>query len=181
MSKIKPLESIGFVGIKDYSRYLKFNVLKGKYYRIKTMCVAMALTVICLWLLLAGWANNDKSLWVVAGVILLCTLMFFYTVNTNVKRICNSKAKTVRAKQRTEFGKNGFVFELMFEDETENEFSEIFYDEVETIYLAPHAIYIYIEKRSVIIIPKRNLKITPFEARVFLTKFVPAEKLVVCV
>ena len=179
--KLKPLESEGYVTPRDYSTYLKFNLLKGRYYRIKVIAVLLSLLVVCLWLLLAGLANNNSNLWIAAGAIALCAFMFLYTVSVNVKRICNKSAKVIRAKQRTQFGKNGFVFELLFQNAEENEYNEIFYDEIEKIYLAPKAMYIYIEKRSVIVIPKRNLKVAPIEARAFLAKFVPAHKLVVCV
>ncbi len=179
--KLKPLEAEGFVTPRDYSTYLKFNILKGKYYRIKVIAVIFSLVVICAWLLIAGLSKNDKNLWIAAGAIALCAFMFLYTININVKRICNKGAKVVRAKQRAQFGKNGLVWELLFQNEEENEYNEIFYDEIDYIYLAPKAMYIYIEKRSVIVIPKRNLKIAPIEARAFLTKFVPAHKLIVCV
>lgn len=178
---MKALKSLGYVTPRDYSAYLKFNLLKGKYYRIKVICVVFSLVVLCLWLLLFGFAYANKSFWIAAGAIVLCAIMFIYTINVNVKRVCNKSAKVIRAKQRTEFGKNGFVFELIFQNEAENEYNEILYDEIDCIYLAPKAMYIYIEKRSVIVVPKRNLQIAPIEARAFLTKFVPAQKLVVCV
>ena len=178
--KIKPLEAEGYVTPRDYSAYLKFNLLKGKYYRLKVAMVILSLTVICAWLLIAGWAYGDKSLWIAAGAIALSAIMFLYMVNNNVKRICNQSAKVVRAKQRTQFGKNGFVWELLFQNEEENEYNEIFYDEIDKIYLAPKAMYIYIEKRSVIVIPKRNLKVEPIEARAFLMNYLPEGKLVVC-
>ncbi len=179
--KLRALESEGYVTPRDYSTYLKFNILKGRYFRIKVIAVIVSLVVICAWLLLAGWAYGNKSLWIAAGAIVLSAIMFLYMVNNNVKRVCNKSAKVIRAKQRTQFGKNGFVWELIFQNEEENEYHEIFYDEIEKIYLAPKAMYIYIEKRSVIVVPKRNLKVAPIEARAFLTKFVPAHKVVVCV
>ena len=178
---MKSLKSEGYVTPRDYSAYVKFNILKGRYYRIKVIFIGLAVFAICLSLLFMGLAYENKSLWIAAGAILLCVCMFVYTVNVNVKRICNKSAKVIRAKQRTEFGKNGFVFELMFQNSDENEYNEIFYDEIDCIYLAPKAIYIYIEKRSVIVIPKRNIQISPIEARAFLTKFVPAQKIIVCV
>ena len=179
--KLKPLSSEGFVTLKDYTIYLKFNMLKGKYYRLKVFLIRLLLAVATLTLLLLGYVKHEKSLWIAAGAIILCFLMFSYTVNTNVKRVCNKSAKVVRAKQRVQFGKNGFVFELLFQNEEENEYNEIFYDELEALYLAPHAMYLYIEKRSVIVVPKRNINITPAEALAFLQEFVPAEKLVVCI
>ncbi len=179
--KMTPLKSEGYVTPKDYNRYIKFNLLKGKYYRIKIIGIIFAIAAVCISLFYAGLVTGSKSMWIAAGAILLCVFMFFYTTSVNVKRICNKSAKVIRAKQRLEFGKNGFVFELLFKNEEENEYNEIFYDELDKIYLAPYAMYIYIEKRSVIVVPKRNLNVTPIEARAFLTKFVPAQKLVVCV
>ena len=177
---MKSIKSEGYVTPKDYVHYLRFNMLKGKYYRLKCVAFFVSVAVAVVWLLLAGLQTGNKNMWIIAGVILLCIGMFFYTVNNNVKRLCNKSAKVVRATQCTEFGKNGFVFELRFQDPSENEFNEILYDEVEMIYLAPHAMYIYIEKRSVVIIPKRNLQITPNEALEFLEKFVDAQKVCVC-
>lgn len=179
--KMTPLKSEGYVTPKDYNRYIKFNLLKGKYYRIKVIFIIFAIAAVCISLFYAGFVTGTKGMWIAAGAILLCVFMFFYTTGVNVKRICNKSAKVIRAKQKTEFGKNGFVFELIFQNNEENEYNEILYDEIDKIYLAPYAMYIYIEKRSVIVVPKRNLNIPPIEARAFLTKFVPAQKLVVCV
>ncbi|MBQ4317351.1 MAG: YcxB family protein [Clostridia bacterium] len=178
---MKSLASEGYVTPRDYSAYLKFNLLKGKYYRFKKVLVLISIALLCIALFLSGLSSGNKNYMVIAGIILLCTLMFFYSVNVAVKNNCNKNAKVVRAKQRTQFGKNGFVFELLFENEEENEYSEILFDEVEKIYLAPQAMYIYIEKRSVIVVPKRNLKVSPKEALTFLEKYCPNQKLVVCV
>lgn len=179
--KLKPLSAEGFVTPNDYGSYVKFNLLKGRYYRIKIICLIFLLFALCATLVFMGLAYNNKSLWITAGVILLCVAMFFYTMNTNVKRVCNKSAKVIRAKQKVQFGKNGFVFELLFQNEEENEYNEILYDEIDVIYLAPKAMYIYIEKRSVIVVPKRNINIAPIEAVAFLKEFVPSQKLVVCV
>ncbi len=178
---MKSLKSLGYVTPRDYNAYVRFNFLKGKYYRLKSACLALLLVLGCIALVVFGLSNGNKAYFMVAGILLLCVAMFFYTMNVNVKNTCNKNAKIIRAKQRTEFGKNGFVFELLMQNEEENEYSEIFYDEIDNIYLAPKAIYIYIEKRSVIVIPKRNLQISPSEAYAFLKKFLPDHKLVVCV
>ena len=181
MSKIKALKSEGYVTPRDYNVFMKFSLIKGRYYRFKVIGLIVLLTVITLTLAFLGWVKQEKTFFIGAGAILLCVFMFFYTVNTNVKRVCNKSAKVIRAKQRLTFGKNGFVFELLFKNEEENEYDEIFYDEVDNIYLAPQAMYIFIEKRSVLVVPKRNLNMSPVEAMAFLQKYVPAQKLVICV
>ena len=177
---MKTLASEGFVTPRDYNAYLKFNLLKGKYYRLKKVIVIVSIIALCATLVLSGLTSGNKNYFVIAGVVLLCFLMFLYTVNVNVKNICTKNAKIIRARQKTTFGKNGFVFELLFDNEEENEFFEYLFDEVEKIYLGPEAMYVYIEKRSVIVIPKRNLKVTPKEALDFLEKYCPNQKLVVC-
>ena len=177
---MKALESIGYVTPRDYSAYVKFHVLRGKYYRLKSALIVFGLVLLGSALVAYGFMTRSKGLVVGGGAILLCLLMFFYTINTNVKRICNSKAKTVRAMQKVTFGKNGFALDLLFQNEEENEHDEIFFDELEMVYDAKTAIYVYIEKRSVIIIPKRNLRISPEEARAFLVKYIPSQKLTIC-
>lgn len=177
---MKAIESLGYVTPRDYNSYIRFNMLKGKYYRVKVCIVTISILLLTAFLFINGFLTSNKNLFIIGGVIILCSLMFLYTLNVNVKRVCNSNAKIVRAKQKTVFGKNGFIFDLLFDDEALNEHDEIFFDEIDAIYLAPKAIYIYIEKRSVIIIPKRNLTIEPYEAKAFLEKFIP-QKLIVCI
>ncbi len=177
---MKAIQSEGYVSIADYKAFIKFHVLRGKYYRLKSAAIIFGIVLISAVLLTLGFLTHNKGLIIGGGAILLCLLMFFYTINVNVKRVCTSKAKTVRSIQKTVFGKNGFVFELICKNPEENEHDEIFFDELETVYVTKNTIYLYIEKRSVIIIPKRNLKITPEEAYKFLQKYIPAQKLVIC-
>ena len=177
---MKALESFGYVTPRDYSAYVKFHVLRGKYYRLRAALIVGGLLLITAALFLVGYVLHQKVYWVAGGAVLLCFLMFFYTLNVNVKRVCNKQAKVVRAKQKTVFGKNGFVFDLIFQNEEENEHDEIFFDELEKVYVTKNAIYLYVEKRSVIVIPMRNLKITPAEALEFLKKYIPAQILVIC-
>lgn len=178
---MKALRSEGFVTLSDYITYTRFHLLKGKLYRFKVAALLFLLVFVVAALVIAGFLSGNQKLWILAGAIVLCVVIFFYTVNVNVKNTCKQNASTVRAKQVTVFGKNGFVVDLIFHDEAQNENYEILYDEIEKVYLAPKAIYIYIEKRSAIVIPKRNLKISPSDARRFLEKYIQPEKLVVCV
>ncbi len=176
---MKAIKSEGYVTVKDYNSYARFNVFKGKYYRIIMTLLGLLLFLVCVAMVVVGFAYGIKTLWILAGVLALCVLMFFYTLSVNVKNTCRRNSDIVRAVQKTMFGKNGFVVDLVFKDESKNEQYEILYDEVEKIYLTRDAIYIYVEKRSAIVIPKRNLKIEPAEALEFLKKYAP-QKLVIC-
>lgn len=177
---MKALESIGYVTPKDYTSYLNFHIFRSKNYRMKSKLFILGFALLGAIFIALGFLIGNKGLIIGGGAVILCLIMFFYTVNNNVKRICKSKAKIVRAKQHMIFGKNGLVLDLLFQDEAENEHDEIFYDELEKVYLAQNAIYLYVEKRSVLIIPKRNLKVTPEEARAFLEKYIPDQILVIC-
>lgn len=178
---MKALKAKGYVTPKDYTRYMRFHVLKGKYYRIKTRLILLGIIAVCATLVAFGFTTGNNGLFIGAGAIALALFMFIYTINVNVKRVCNSNAKTVRGQQELIFGKNGFLFNLLLKNEEDNEYNEIFYEELEQVYLAQHAIYIYIEQRSVIIIPVRNLQVTPVEAKQFLVKYLPEGKLITCI
>ena len=176
---MKSIKSNGYVTVKDYNAYARFNVFKGKYYRIKMAVLAALLVFVCAALLILGFLMGEKKMWILAGALLLSVLLFFYLLSVSVKNTCKLNSATVRARQETMFGKNGFVVDLVFNDATKNERYEILYDEIEQLYLTRDAMYIYVEKRSAIIIPKRNLKIEPSEALEFLKKYAP-HKLVIC-
>ena len=176
---MKAIRSEGYVTVKDYNSFARFNVFKGKYYRIKMILLGILLFVVCAALVVAGFLTGSKKMWILAGAILLAVLFFFYLLSVSVKNTCKMNSATVRALQKTEFGKNGFVVDLIFKDETKNERYEILYDEIEKIYLTRDAMYIYVEKRSAIVIPKRNLKIEPSDALAFLKEYAP-QKLAIC-
>lgn len=176
---MKALESLGFVAAGDYSAYVKFNMFKGRYYRIKGIILAVMLTLACLILAFYGLATGNKGFIIAAGALLLCCAMFGYIIKVNVRNYCKSRASLVRAKQKVIFGKNGLVHELMLSPESE--INEYFYDSLLKVYDTRNAIYLYFDTKSVIILPKRNLNMSPAEARSFLQSFIPAQKLVVCI
>ncbi len=178
---MKALESMGYVALRDYNYFVRFNMFKGKYYRLKTLALILLSFITAVYFVLYGLSGGGAKYFVIAGIIALCFFMFFYVCSTTVKNICKQNAKTVRARQRVLFGKDGFLMDLICAKEEDNEYNEVFFKEIDRIYFAPKAIYIYIDKRSVIIMPKRNLNMSPIEAREFLKKYVPAQKLVVCV
>ncbi len=179
---MKAIESMGYVAIPDYKEFIYFNLFKGKNYRIKRAVTVALILLASAVSVFYFFKTGSKISLIIGGVLLLGMFMLVYNVNTNVKNHCKNKAKVIRAKQSNKFGKNGLIYELLYDSSAEaeeNEYSEIFYDELETVYFAKNAIYLYIEKRSTIIIPKRNLNMSPQEALEFLKKYLP-QKLVIC-
>ncbi len=177
---MKALESLGYVEQKDYKEFIYFNLFKGKHYRAKKLLTLIAVLALSLGFIIYSFFGGGKTFLIAGGVVLIGTVMMIYNVNSNVKNHCKRQAKVVRAKQSNKFGKNGFVYDLLLDDPSENEHQDIFYDELDAVYVAKNAIYLYIEKRSTVIIPKRNLNISVEEAEAFLKKYIPAQKLVIC-
>ncbi len=175
----KPFESFGFVTPRDYGAYVRFNLLKGKYYRLKALLAALLLTAAIIVLAVFGINTGRRDLRIYSGILLLVTAMFAYVIKVNVRNICRKNAKTVRGKQHVLFGKNGFIFELLFENKADDEYTDVLYDEIDVIYEATNCFYIYVDKRTVIIVPKRNLRVSLAESRGFLQSFV-GDKFVIC-
>ncbi len=177
---MKALESLGYVNAKDYKEFIYFNLFRGKSYRIKKIATLVAILLVSAGFAVYGFLSGNKIFFVGAALVIGGALMMIYSVNSNVNNHCKRQAKVVRAKQSNKFGKNGFIYELLMDNPEENEHNEIFYDELDAVYVAKSAIYLYIEKRSTVIIPKRNLNISSEEAISFLKKYIPAQKLVIC-
>lgn len=175
---MKALESNGFVSVKDYAAYVRFNIFKGKYYRVKEIFLAVFMTLVCLALVLLGIAKRAKGFFIAAGIVLLCCIMFGYVLKVNVKNYCKSKEKLVRAKQKAVFGKNGLIHELLLEPEPEH--NEYFYEDLEKVYLTKSALYMYFDSKTSLIIPGRNTNMSYAETKKFLETFIDSQKLVIC-
>lgn len=177
---MKPFESYGKLNKNDYATYMRFAMLKGKYHRVKTLAAALLLTAGVITLALCGLLYSRKELLIIAGILLLCAAMFAYMIKTSVKNVLAKNAKAARGIQHVLFGKNGFIFELLYENEADCEYNDVLYEELEKVYETKAHFFIFMDKRSAIIVPKRNLRITAAEARGFLQKFIP-DKFVICV
>ena len=179
----QPFESFGYVAKPDYAKYVRFNMLKGKYHRPKAYAAAFVLTVAVVALAVAGVNSKNTSLLILSGILLLCAGMFAYVIKITVNNICAKNAKAVRGKQHVLFGKNGFIFELLYKNEADNEYTDVLFEEIDSVFETKGAagyFYIYIDKRTVIIVPKRNLRIDPLSAREYIQELLP-EKFFICV
>lgn len=178
---MKALESLGYMKPDHYKEYVIFNFLKTKYHRILKLIISAVYSLSAVALLIYGFSSKNKTVMWVSVALLVLGALFIYSINRNVKAICRSNAKLMRGVQHVKFGKNGFIFNLIFKKESENEHYEVTFEEIMKIYDAPKAFYVYINKRSVVIIPKEYLCCTISEAEKYLETYCPAEKLVKCV
>lgn len=180
MKKIKPLVSKGKVIASDYVEFARFNAFKGRFYRVKIKAIPIVSCLIGIPLALIGLFYKQYILAIVAFVV----LFFVYTLMSSFKNKGNRmfivNKRFAGAIHHVVFGKNGFINETTFIN-GETDHNEYLFDEVQKIYFAPSAIYIYMDKSSVFILPSRNVKVSKEEALAHLLKYVPQEKLIICV
>ncbi|MBR0232189.1 MAG: YcxB family protein [Clostridia bacterium] len=177
---MKPFESFGKLNKNDYAAFVRFGMLKGKYHRVYALLAALALTAGVIALALVGVARKNKEALICAGILLLCAGMLAYMIKTTVRNVMAKNEKAARGTQHVLFGKNGFVFELLYDKGSDSEYTDVLYEELERVYETKGHFIIYIDKRTAIIVPKRNLRVSPGSAREFLQKFIP-DKFVICV
>lgn len=180
MKKITPLVSKGKVVPNDYVEFARFNAFKGKYYRIKVRAVPVVSCLVGIPLGLFGLVVQQYILAIAAFIILFSTYTLMSSYKNKGKRMFVVNKKFAGAIHHVVFGKNGFINEVTYTDGT-TEHNEYLFTEVEKIYFAPAAIYIYMDKSAVFILPSGNVKVTKDEALAHLLEYVPEEKLVVCV
>ncbi len=180
MKKIKPLVSKGKVVANDYVEFARFNSFKGRFYRIKVKAVPIVSCLIGIPLAVFGFIIHQYLYAIAAFVILFSTYSYMSSFKNKGKRMFVVNKKFAGAVHHVVFGKNGFVNEVTYID-GETEHNEYLFTEVEKIYFAPSAIYIYMNKASVFILPSGNVKVSKDEALAHLLEYVPQEKLVVCI
>ncbi len=176
---MKPLECNGKLILSDYVDFARFNVFKGKYFRIKIMAVPFVAALFCIFMIYLSVMQSTLIYGFIAVMMILMLRVVLGSFKTKGKQMYAANAKYARAVQSTLFGKNGFITELKSEGK-EAEHNEYYFDEVQKIYFAPNAVYVYMNKKSVFILPKRNFKVTIDQALSYLSEYVPAEKLVIC-
>ena len=174
-----PFETFGYVTQKDYGAFVRFNILKGRFYRLKAAFAALVLAAAVITLLALGLATKNRDLMIAAGIILLSAGMGAYMIKVQVRNVCRRNAKAVRGKQHILFGKNGLIFELKYQNSEDDEYTDVLYEEIDFIYETRGYYYIYVDKHTIMIAPKRSLRVSVDEANRFLQEFVP-DKYVVC-
>lgn len=177
---MKPLVSKGKIVVKDYIEFARFNMFKGKFYRIKIRALPVIACLIGIPVALFGLIYQQYIYALAAFVLLFSVYTLMASFKNKGKRMFVVNKRFAGAVHHVVFGKNGFINEVTLADGS-TEHNEYLFSEVEKIYLAPSAIYIYMDKSSVFILPSGNVQITRDEAVAHLLKFVPEDKLVVCV
>ena len=177
---MKPLVSKGKIVPNDYVEFARFNMFKGKYYRVKIKALPIIACLIGIPVALFGIITREYYYAIAAFVLIFSIYSLMSSFKNKGKRMFVVNKKFAGATHHVVFGKNGFINEVTYADGN-LEHNEYLFSEVERIYFAPAAIYIYMDKSSVFILPSANVLVSKDDAIAHLRKFVPEDKLVVCV
>ncbi len=176
MKDRKYLLAQGKVILSDYREFSTFNLCRGKFSRvIRTAFIAWAL-VICLYLAVVGFMAQNTMLILIGGVLLLCLGTFFALLRKQVKTVCVKKQQYLYATHRVQFGKNGLIYSVLFDPEhnpykQEDTQDDFFYTDFMAVYETGGFFYLYLDKKSTIIVPKRNMMPADYmELRALLSK-----------
>lgn len=158
----KYLFSSGKVVLSDYREYSTFNLCRGKFSRVIRTAVVMWLVLACLFVAVVGFMAQNTMLILIGGIILLCLGSFFALLRRQVKTVCIKKQQYLYATHEVRFGKNGLIYSVLFDpahnpykqEDTQDDF---FYTDFFRVYETGGFFYLYLDKKSTVIVPKRNM------------------------
>jgi len=158
----KYLFSSGKVVLSDYREYSTFNLCRGKYSRVIRTAVVTWIVLICAFIAVAGFVAKNMMTVLIGGIILLCLASFFTLLRRQVKTVCVKKQQYLYATHEVRFGKNGLIYSVLFDPahnpyKQENTQDDFFYDDFYRVYETGGFFYLYLDKKSTIIVPKRNM------------------------
>ncbi len=158
----KYLVSSGKIVLSDYREYSTFNLCRGKFSRVIRTAVVMWIVLICLYLAAVGFASKNTMFILIGGIVLLCLGCFFALLRKQVKTVCLKKKQYLYATHEVRFGKNGLIYSVLFDPEhnpykQENTQDDYFYTDFFRVYETGGFFYLYTDKKTAIIVPKRNM------------------------
>ncbi len=162
MKDRKYLLSKGKVVLSDYREYSNFNLCRNKYSRVIRTLIVVWVIAMALYLAVAGLATQNSALVLIGGLILLCAGTFFALLRKQVKTVCVKKQEYLYATHQVQFGKNGLIYSVIFDPEHnarkhEDTQDDFFYEDFMAVYETKGFFYLYVDKKSTIIVPKRNM------------------------
>lgn len=162
MKQQKYLLSKGKIVLSDYREYANFNLCRGKLSRVIRTAVTVWVVIIAAYLAVVGFASQNSTLVLVGGLILLCLGTFFALLRKQVKTVCVKKQEYLYATHQVQFGNNGLIYSVLFDPEhngrkLEDTQDDFFYTDFFRVYETGGFFYLYLDKKSTIIVPKRNM------------------------
>ena len=163
------LTARGKVVLSDYREYMQFNLFRGKCSRLLRSLLILAVVLLSLYLLLLGIQLKNTVVILVAGVVLLCFCMFFYLLRRTVKQTCIRKKPFLYATHEVRFGGNGLIYSVLYDpahnpQNLPDSQQDYLYTTFFRVYETGGFFYFYPDKKSAIILPKRNLRIEDIQS-----------------
>lgn len=156
------LTARGKIVLSDYREYMNFNLFRGKFSRLIRALVILAVVLACLYVLLLGLQLHSTLLVLAAGIALLCFCMFFYLLRRSVKQTCLKRKPFLYATHEVRCGGNGLIYSVLY-DPAHNpqglpdSQQDYLYESFFRVYENGGFFYFYPDKKSAIILPKRNM------------------------
>ena len=156
------LTARGKIVLSDYREYMNFNLFRGKFSRLIRGFVMFAVVLACLLVLLAGIQVQSTMLVLSAGIALLCFCMFFYLLRRTVKQTCLKQKPFLYATHEVQCGGNGLIYSVLYDPEHNpqklpDSQQDHLYESFFRVYETGGFFYFYPDKKSAIILPKRNM------------------------
>lgn len=164
---MKYLHARGKIVLSDYREYAYFDLFRGRFSRaIRSMAVLIAILG-ALFLLVLGFAARKSMIVLAGGLVLLCLGSFFYLFKRQVKTVCVKNKPLLYASHEVRFGGNGLIYSIFYDEEhnprkLEDSQMDYLYENFYRVYENGGFFFFYTDKKSAIIVPKRNMTSADF-------------------
>lgn len=159
---MKHLYARGKIVLSDYREYMNFQLFRGRFSRYLRALVLLAVLLLALYLLLVGVQSRQTVLIVLGGITLLCLAMFVFLLRKYVKDLCVKKKPFLYATHEVQCGGNGLIYSVCYDSaqnpqHLQDSRQTYLYKDFFRVYETGGFFYFYVNKKSAVILPKRNM------------------------
>lgn len=146
--------------------WANFHLWRCKNPRLKKSMVCFCVFAAAVLLAALGLQLNQNVLIIAGGAVLLCMLVFGYSMKTAIKRNIASAKDLINDPYHFCLAPTGLIVEIKHPDGDERH--DFFYEEIENVYDTNDCLYVYRSKDSCMLIPIGCLDATPEQVREFI-------------
>lgn len=149
-----------------FQQWANFHLWRCKNPRLKRSMICFCVFAVAVFFAALGLQLQQNVLIIAGGAILLCMLVFGYSMKTAIKRNIASAKDLIDDPYYFWLAPTGLIVEIKHPDGDERH--DFFYHEIEAVYDANDCFYVYRSKDSCLLIPIGCLNATPEECREFI-------------
>ena len=166
---MKRLHARGKIVLSDYREYAYFNLFRNRFSRVLRTMTMLVIVLVAVYLFLVGFSAQSSLFVVGGGAVLLSLGSFVFMFRRNVKNVCTKRKPFLYASHEIRFGGNGMVYSVLYDSEHNphkwaDSHVEYLYKDFFRVYENGGFFYFYTDKKSAIILPKRNMTVEEFVA-----------------